>query len=174
MLKRRFLGALIVFGSVFILSLVRFESGAAAKTQDDPPQPSASVGAPTQPAGNTNRPPGAAADAAQTPTNLEMKDDYLTPTEINLTLMVIGLALAALVMQFLLLKKIPKLRAEDTLRVFGVTLILMGTLFFITAGYSSSQIAPAIGLFGTVAGYLLGRVDRKESEEKGKESENNA
>ena len=172
MLKRRFLGALFVFGSVFILSLVRFESGAAAaKAQDNSPAPSPSVGAPAQPAGNVNR-PLAAADAAPMPANIETKDDYLTPTEIKLTLMVIGLTLAALVMQFLLLKKITKLRAEDTLRVFGVTLILMGTLFFITAGYSSSQIAPAIGLFGTVAGYLLGRVDRKESEEKGKESVN--
>jgi len=174
MLKRRFLGALIVFGSVFILSLMRFESGAAAKTQNNPPAPSAGAAAPAQPAGNENRPPAGAADAAQTPASLELQDDYLTPTEIKLTLMVIGLTLAALVMQFLLLKKITKLRAEDTLRVFGVTLILMGTLFFITAGYNSSQIAPAIGLFGTVAGYLLGRVDRKENEEKGKESGNNA
>jgi hypothetical protein len=38
-----------------------------------------------------------------------------------------------------------------------VTLIIIGTLFFITAGFDSTQIAPALGLFGTIAGYLLGK-----------------
>ena len=41
--------------------------------------------------------------------------------------------------------------------MFGVTLILVGTLFAITAGFSAEDIGPALGLFGTVAGYLLGR-----------------
>jgi hypothetical protein len=73
-------------------------------------------------------------------------------------------SMVALVMQYLLLRKIPKLKAGDLLRVFAVTLILQGTLFFITAGFDSNQIAPAMGLFGTIAGYLLGRADRKESD----------
>ena len=38
-----------------------------------------------------------------------------------------------------------------------ITLIITATLFLITAGYDNNQIAPAIGLFGTVAGYLLGK-----------------
>ena len=49
--------------------------------------------------------------------------------------------------------------AQDGLRMYSITLILIGTLFIITAGFSSLQIAPAMGLFGTVAGYLLGRSD---------------
>jgi hypothetical protein len=30
-------------------------------------------------------------------------------------------------------------------------------MFLITAGYTSDQIAPMIGLLGTIAGYLLGK-----------------
>lgn len=77
--------------------------------------------------------------------------------ELMFTLMVIALAIAALAMQFFLLKKNDAIQAEDSLRTFGVTLIIIGTLFFITAGFDSEQIAPALGLFGTIAGYLLGR-----------------
>ena len=42
-------------------------------------------------------------------------------------------------------------------RALLVTIIIGATLFLITAGYSNDQIAPAMGLFGTIAGYLLGR-----------------
>ena len=50
---------------------------------------------------------------------------------------------------------------EAVLRVFGTILILVATIFLIVAGYSSTQIAPAMGLLGTIAGYLLGKADRK-------------
>lgn len=46
---------------------------------------------------------------------------------------------------------------DQVLKVVVVTIILVATMFIITAGYSSDQIAPAIGLFGTIAGYVLGR-----------------
>lgn len=103
------------------------------------------------------------------PPTVEVSDRYLTSPEVILTTMVIVISLLALVMEFFLLRKISRLKAEDTLRVFGVTLIIMGTLFFITAGFNSSQIAPSMGLFGTIAGYLLGKVDRKDN--RGKETD---
>lgn len=46
---------------------------------------------------------------------------------------------------------------ESLLRPFGTILIIIGALFLIVAGYSEKQIAPVIGLLGTVAGYILGR-----------------
>ncbi|WP_434461431.1 hypothetical protein ACMV5L_21990 [Serratia plymuthica] len=46
---------------------------------------------------------------------------------------------------------------EQSIKLMAVTLIVVSTLFIITAGFSSEQIAPAMGLFGTVAGYMLGR-----------------
>lgn len=51
--------------------------------------------------------------------------------------------------------------SDAVLRVFGTILILVATLFLIVAGYSSTQIAPAMGLLGTVAGYLLGKSSNK-------------
>jgi len=35
----------------------------------------------------------------------------------------------------------------------------------ITAGYSNDQIAPAVGLLGTIAGYLLGRIQHSNQQE---------
>lgn len=46
------------------------------------------------------------------------------------------------------------------LRVFGTILILVFSVFLVVAGYDDKQIAPVLGLLGTVAGYLLGRSER--------------
>jgi hypothetical protein len=43
------------------------------------------------------------------------------------------------------------------LRVLGTILILVFALFLVLAGCDDKQIAPVLGLLGTVAGYLLGR-----------------
>jgi phosphate/sulfate permease len=84
--------------------------------------------------------------------------------EFYLTVLVAVVGVFTLLMQFLLLKKSTRLKSEDTTRVFGITLIIMSTLFSLTAGFDAEQIAPAVGLFGTIAGYLLGRSERKERE----------
>jgi hypothetical protein len=64
-------------------------------------------------------------------------------------------------MQFLLVKRSEHTDAEDILRLFTVTIIIVGTLALIAIGYSSQQIAPALGLFGTILGYLLGKSDER-------------
>ncbi len=55
---------------------------------------------------------------------------------------------------------------EEIIKFFVVTLIIFGTLFLITAGYTNDQIAPAYGVLGTIAGYMLGRngSEKKNSE----------
>lgn len=45
----------------------------------------------------------------------------------------------------------------DPLKIIGLTLVLTGCMFLISAGYSDREIAPVIGLLGTIAGYILGR-----------------
>jgi hypothetical protein len=47
--------------------------------------------------------------------------------------------------------------AESVLRIFGTILIIIASLFLVVAGYDSQQIAPVMGLLGTIAGYLLGK-----------------
>ena len=54
---------------------------------------------------------------------------------------------------------------KDVLLVYVVTLVIVGTLFLISAGWSSDDIAPAIGLFGTVVGYLLGQKSNTDKED---------
>lgn len=46
---------------------------------------------------------------------------------------------------------------EAILRVFGTIMIVFLAVFLVVAGYSDTQIAPVMGLLGTIAGYLLGR-----------------
>jgi hypothetical protein len=43
------------------------------------------------------------------------------------------------------------------LRLIVLTIVVTAGLFVITAGYSQDQIAPMMGLLGTLVGYLLGR-----------------
>ncbi len=45
----------------------------------------------------------------------------------------------------------------QALKFILVTLVITSALFLIAAGFSNNQIASAMGLLGTIAGYLLGR-----------------
>lgn len=46
-------------------------------------------------------------------------------------------------------------------RMTGLTLIVTSSLVLVTAGYSTEQIGPVMGLLGTIAGYLLGSGGRE-------------
>ncbi|MFM6924736.1 MAG: hypothetical protein ACKOU7_04485 [Ferruginibacter sp.] len=80
----------------------------------------------------------------------------MTTYEFGLSLGVLLFGLTTIIMEIYIIK-IKKLGPELLVKFIIVTLIITATLFLITAGYDNNQIAPAIGLFGTVAGYLLGR-----------------
>lgn len=73
-----------------------------------------------------------------------------------LSLAILFFGLVVLVVQYLLLKS-PKRNSYEILQLLAINLIVTGTLFLISAGYGAEQIAPGLGLFGTVAGYVLGR-----------------
>ncbi len=100
---------------------------------------------------DSNPPPNAAELSAPSGGKL-----ILSEYEFWLSAEVLIFGLVVLLAEFLLLRK-AKITAEEALRVYAVSLIIIGTLFAITAGFDSNQIAPAMGLFGTIAGYLLGR-----------------
>jgi uncharacterized membrane protein len=75
--------------------------------------------------------------------------------EFGLSLVVLAFGMIVILLEvFLIMKK--KIGAENTVKFIVVTLIITSTLFLITAGYDNNQIAPAMGLLGTIAGYLLG------------------
>jgi uncharacterized membrane protein YidH (DUF202 family) len=77
---------------------------------------------------------------------------------VSAALIVFGVII--ILIEFSLLKAIAK-RTEEVVRAFTVTLIIIGTLILISSGFSSQQISPALGLFGTIAGYLLGRAETR-------------
>ena len=69
----------------------------------------------------------------------------------------LGFALIIIILQSAVLLRAAKGWGPQSTRVFGITLtVTMGT-FLITAGYSQEQIAPMMGILGTLLGYLLGQ-----------------
>lgn len=81
---------------------------------------------------------------------------FLSTAQGELALTVIGFGVLVIIAFAFVLKS--KAASPDlALRCFIITMIVIGTMFLICAGYSNDQIAPAIGLFGTIAGYLLGK-----------------
>jgi Trk-type K+ transport system membrane component len=70
--------------------------------------------------------------------------------------LIFGLLLTLLA---LLLTRAHLFSGEEATRLIALVPIVTGTLFLVTAGYSAEQIAPALGLLGTVAGYLLRRAE---------------
>jgi putative copper export protein len=52
--------------------------------------------------------------------------------------------------------------SSDVIRGFSVTLILIGVVALLGIGYNETQVQPAMALFGTMLGYLLGRSERRE------------
>lgn len=81
---------------------------------------------------------------------------FLSDFEHWLTLVILAFGAFVLLVEYLLLRH-AKRSSYDLMQLFAVNLIITGTLVMISAGYSAEQIAPALGLFGTIAGYLLGR-----------------
>ncbi len=48
-------------------------------------------------------------------------------------------------------------KSDNVLPMFVVLVIIICVVFLVVAGYTDRQIVPAIGLLGTIVGYLLGR-----------------
>lgn len=81
---------------------------------------------------------------------------FITDREQVLSYAILAFGAAVLVVQYLLLRS-PKRDAHEILQLLAINLIVTGTLFLISAGFDSQQIAPGLGLFGTIAGYVLGK-----------------
>jgi hypothetical protein len=123
--------------------------------------------------------PGSSAQPARQGSAIETRNDTPEPTDKNssgpqevgllskfefwLSIVIALFGAFVLVLEYRLLSR-TRATATEILRIYGVTLILVGSLFLITAGFSSNQISPVSGLFGTVAGYLLGKTSNREGQ----------
>ena len=57
----------------------------------------------------------------------------------------------------LFLRARDRVSASDIMRTFSTTLILIAVVALLGIGYNAAQVQPAIALFGTLLGYLMGR-----------------
>lgn len=100
-------------------------------------------------------------------------EDYdpprMTLKENALAFSLLAFGLVVLTIQYLLLSKGGRKQAgaSDIMLVYSVTLIIVGTMFLIVVGISSTQLAPAFGLYGTMVGYLLGKRSGTEASAEG-------
>jgi hypothetical protein len=81
--------------------------------------------------------------------------------EVYLSLGILIFGVIILGLQIGLMLKLGKGWGPNSIRMTGLTLVIIAGLFLITAGYSQDQIAPMVGLLGTIAGYLLGKTEAK-------------
>lgn len=73
-----------------------------------------------------------------------------------LALSVLGFSCLALVVAAMLLWR-ARATAQHVLRVTGIVSILGFSALLLVVGYDNQQLTPIIGLFGAIAGYLLGK-----------------
>lgn len=77
---------------------------------------------------------------------------------------VLGFSCMALIMATALLWR-SAAPPHQVLRVFGVITIVGFSALLLVAGYSSEQLTPIVGLFGAIAGYLLGKDSKSNKDE---------
>lgn len=82
------------------------------------------------------------------------------PYEFWLACMIMLFGLGVLFLYLWGIRGIDGRRPEDVSRSLIVIFVITGSLVLITVGYSTEQIAPAFGLFGTIIGYMLGRMSQ--------------
>lgn len=80
-----------------------------------------------------------------------------TPTMVQfLGISILLFTIIALLLGFLLLRR-GESDGMQVLRFFGVISIVGLSAFLLVVGYSNEQLTPIVGLFGAIAGYLIGK-----------------
>jgi hypothetical protein len=92
-------------------------------------------------------------------------DSWLTSRETVAAACVLmfGLVMTIIASRMLSRSRVP---ADDVIRLFALVIIVTGVLFLVAAGYSATDIAPSMGLLGTIAGYILGRTSKGNPQER--------
>lgn len=78
-------------------------------------------------------------------------------TQLNLPLLVLGFGILILALELVLLYKSQAVASDKSIALVGVTLVVVSVLFLASSPFSESHTAAAIGLLGTVLGYVAGK-----------------
>lgn len=96
-------------------------------------------------------------NATVTASNAQVSQHGWTPDLIKfLSLSLLAFTLFALIISAVLLWR-SRATSNQVLRTMGVICIIGFSALLLIVGYSNEQLTPIIGLFGAVAGYLLGK-----------------
>lgn len=80
--------------------------------------------------------------------------------EVQLGWGVLGFGVLLIGLEIAVMLRLKKGWGHQSIRIVGLTLVLTSGLFLIVTGYSQDQIAPMIGLLGTIIGFLLGKTSK--------------
>ncbi len=83
-----------------------------------------------------------------------MKDEYVLPVAV----LAFGLIIVGLEILVMLIRK--KGWGELSSRLVGITIVVVAAIFLVVTNIALERITLAVGLLGTVAGYLLGKNDK--------------
>jgi hypothetical protein len=86
----------------------------------------------------------------------ELEQPWSPSLVTNLAWLILGFTLIVVCLATFLLRK-NDVNGQMTLKVFGLTLIISMSALLLIVGYGKDQLTPIIGLFGAIAGYLLGK-----------------
>ena len=73
-----------------------------------------------------------------------------------LVIALLGFACIGLIMATALLWR-SSAPPQHVLKIFGLIIILTFSALLLVVGYNNEQLTPIVGLFGAIAGYLLGK-----------------
>lgn len=77
-----------------------------------------------------------------------------------MTVLILVFGVVIILIEYMLLRNRTSDKVEDLGKYLVITVIIIGTLALMVGSIDNNQTAPAVGLFGTIAGYLLGRSER--------------
>lgn len=172
----------IAFGLVVLLAFAA-PVGAWARTPHVSPAPRPVQAAPGAARVDTPRPeprvPASEAEATQDtktvpssePSSQAAAEDLapynpLDTYSFYLTALFIVFGLGVILLQLAAMRRIANVTADEIARNCAITLVVVASVALLVSGYSSQQVAPAFGLFGTIIGYLLGKAGAKEGQAK--------
>lgn len=152
-MKYRFPILLLCVLSLVVLPLIGQNSPADTS-------PAVTTAAPPPPTTNDNPPPPTAV-----PLERPSFNDTAVPTRsrseiyLSLGVLIFGILVVSGMLWAILKRMEIKQTSDlvDALKLPVVVVIIVSGIFLVTAGYGNEQIAPIIGLMGTIAGYLMGR-----------------
>jgi len=103
-------------------------------------------------------------DASKPPVDSPAPYNPLDTYSFYLTALFIAFGLGVILLQLAAMRRIATVTADEIARNCAITLVVVASVALLVSGYSSQQVAPAFGLFGTIIGYLLGKAGAKEDQ----------